>query len=178
MWNKKCLQVRIIYVILDLDKVRSVFMKKYKDMFILGSFLVIILILLVILVYFKRSNILHKEEISLDKIKEQLVNTQEIYICNYSENISTPCHRTDLIRIENDKQVIKDFIDILITLEEFDGPINKMKDNHTLYFVDDNSEVIVSAEFGYHFILKTKNKEYTLDLSFNEKLRELLNFDF
>lgn len=140
--------------------------------------MIIIFVLLVILICLKDLNYFHKEELSLNQIKEQLLNTQKIYICEYSNSISRVCNGKDLIRIENDKEIIKEFIDISITLEEFHGSINKMKDNHTLYFVDDNKEVIAVADFGYNFIIKTYRNEYMLDPSYNEKLRKLLNFDF
>lgn len=139
--------------------------------------LAIIFVLLAILIYLKDINF-HKEELSLDEIKEQLVNTQEIYICNYSSNINTPCSGNDLIRIESDEEIVKEFIDIAITLEIFNGSYNKIKDNHTLYFMNENKKVIAAADFGYNFIIKTYNNEYMLNPSSNEKLRKLLNFDF
>lgn len=147
-------------------------MKKSK------AIILIIFLLLVLLILFKNSNFFHKEELSLNQIKEQLVNTQKIYICDYSESITKPCHGKSLIRIEDDKQIIKEVVEISINLEEFHGSISKMKDNHTLYFVDENNAVIVSADFGYNFIFKTSNKEYLLDPYSNEKLRKLLNFYF
>ena len=140
--------------------------------------LIIIVVLIVILICLKDLNYFHKEELSLNQIKEKLVDTQEIYICNYSENITNPCSGKDLIRIENDKEIINEFIDISITLEEFNGSFNKMKDNHTLYFIDNNKKVIAVADFGYNFIIKTFKNEYMLAPSSNEKLRKLLKFDF
>lgn len=144
-----------------------------KNLFVI----LIITVLLIAFVFIKDVN-LDDSELTLEQIKEQLINTKEIYICNYSEHVVRPCSGNDLIRIESDMKVIKEFIDIAVTLEEFHGNYNKIKDNHTLYFVDENKDVLAVVDFGWHFIIKTHRNQYMLDPTHNEKLRELLDWFF
>lgn len=53
-----------------------------------------------------------------------------------------------------------------------------MKDGYTIYFVDSKNNVIISADFGFHYIIKTKGKNYLMSEKLNPILRGLLRFKF
>lgn len=79
--------------------------------------------------------------------------------------------------MEKNKDIIKEFFDITLTLEIFEGNSDKMRDRYVLYFVDKNKKVIISAEFYYKYIFRLLNRSYDIDPSQNEKLRNLLNIN-
>lgn len=144
------------------------------------SLLIIIIFLLVILIPLKGIdiNIFNKKDLSLHQIKEQLLDTRKIYICKYSNNLTKACSGKDLIRIEKEEEIVRKIVNIIVSLDTSDETMDKMKDNHTLYFMDENNNVIISADFGFKLIIKTKNKEYNMNPVYNEKLRDMLEFEF
>lgn len=144
------------------------------------SLLIIIIFLLVILIPLKGIdiNIFDKKDLSLHQIKEQLLETRKIYICKYSNSLIKACSGKDLIRIEKEEEIVRKIVNIIVSLDTSDETMDKMKDNHTLYFMDENNNVIISADFGFKLIIKTKNKEYNMNPVYNEKLRDMLEFEF
>ncbi len=141
-------------------------------------FIIVVLIFLTIYFAFFTSP---KEEInSLDEVKDILKLTDKIYVCPISQSLNVPCGKGSVVRIIDDKKVIDNFINITSSLDELGKDEYRIgsADENTIYFIDSKGKVIISADFGYNYIIKTKKRNYDLSSPKTEELRALLKFEW
>lgn len=150
--------------------------KKYKVFFII--ILLILLFVLSILVINKFKVIPENQQktLSLNQIKESLYDTKKIYVCKSWYNKSRTCGEKYAEMIVSDESVINKIVDITNSLEEVetDSTLIEKIDLYSIYFLDENEKIIVSADFGIGYRLNTKDKDYSLISPRIEEIRNLL----
>lgn len=146
---------------------------KKSSIFITG----IIVVLLLLLILFKniKLDLSKKDIITLEEIKEELVNTKSIYMCKNYDGLDVKCNGDKLERIIDDENIVREFIETTIAIPEYNGDITTEKIGTTLCFVDEKGNVIATAGFDLNYILRKGDSEYYLAIH-NEAnhLRELL----
>lgn len=146
---------------------------KKSSIFITG----IIVVLLLLLILFKniKLDLSKKDIITLEEIKEELVNTKSIYMCKNYDGLEVKCNGDKLERIIDDEKIVKEFVETTIEIPEYNGDITTEKVGTTLCFVDEKGKVIATAGFALNYILRKGDSEYYLTFQ-NEAnhLRELL----
>lgn len=146
---------------------------KKSSIFITG----IIVVLLLLLILFKniKLDLSKKDIITLEEIKEELVNTKSIYMCKNYDGLDVKCNGDKLERIIDDENIVREFIETTIAIPEYNGDITTEKIGTTLCFVDEKGKVIATAGFALNYILRKEDSEYYLTFQ-NEAnhLRELL----
>lgn len=113
------------------------------------------------------------ENLSLDEIKERIKETKKIYICEYRETLTVACPSDERLKTIDNEEDVKRFVDITLSLEEKDNNVTAAGDGHSIYFMDKDDNVIISAEGFIHYNILTKYKRYKLDVSRIEELREI-----
>ncbi|MCX4364786.1 MAG: hypothetical protein OSJ70_03335 [Bacilli bacterium] len=116
------------------------------------------------------------EDLSLDEIKERIKKTEKIYICTIRESLTVPCTKSERIKTIDEEEDVKKIVDITINDGEKPQVVTLMGNGRTIYFMDKNDNVIISGEGFNTYYLRTKNKEYEMDLSRIEELRELVGY--
>lgn len=143
---------------------------KKKIVFII--LLLAIIISIVGLVYINKDK--KDKKSKLDEIKEEVKATNKIYVCKQSDDPKNVCRDKDLVKIIDDKEKIKEFIDIFETLNVENGPETMIKDSLTLYLLDVDDKIILSVDFPHHFIVKRIDYVRHLSTEYNDKLKSIL----
>lgn len=147
---------------------------KTKKILVLLSILVVFGIVIWFLVYLLDSK---GTSLSLKEIKDRLGDTAEIRVCKLNSTLNKPCGKSTLVRVINDKDTLSQVVNITNSLEEnFTQNTLLIKDGYTIYFIDNKGKVIVSADFGFHYVIKTRDRQYKLSEESNQILCKLLVF--
>lgn len=117
------------------------------------------------------------ENLSLDEIKTKLKDTKKIYICPYKEALTVPCEKSDQLKVIDNEEDVNKFVDITISLDEKkDEPSILPTNGHTIYFMDSDDNVIISASGFVNYIIRTKYNNYELSSSRIDELKELASY--
>lgn len=114
---------------------------------------------------------------SLDEIKENIKKTESIYVCREDAGLTVPCEKDARENIIEDKEKINPIIENIQNINEQKGEVSiAYGDHYTLYFMDKDKKVIVSAEWSGNITFRTWKKEYIMNSSEVDKLnlKELL----
>lgn len=148
------------------------------------SIMVILVILLLVLTKLGIRNFgfIPKKEpkvISLEEIKDRLVNTKKIYVCKDWHSRFRKCGKDELEKIIDDQEVVNKVIDVITSAEELNGDTTLMgnKDIYSIYFLNAKDKVIVYSEMGFGYCIITKNKDYYLDRTVIHELGELMELE-
>lgn len=144
-------------------------------------YIIILLILLFVssILVINKFKVIPKNQqktLSLNQIKESLYDTKEIYVCKSWHNKLRTCEEKNAEMIVSDQTIINEIVDITNSLEEVetDSILYEIIDLYTIYFLDENEEIIASADFGIGYCLNTKDKDYSLISPRIEEIRNLL----
>lgn len=122
------------------------------------------------------TNIPKFEDLSLPEIKERIKETKKIYICWKRDALTVPCPKDERLKTIDNEDEVKKIVDITISLEEKDNNVTAAGDGHSIYFMDKDDNVIISAEGFIHYNILTKYNRYRLDVSRLQELQELVGY--
>lgn len=116
------------------------------------------------------------EDLSLPEIKERIKETKKIYICLKRDALTVPCPKDERIKTIDNEDDVKELVDITLSLEEKDQTVTASGPGYSIYFMDKNDKVIISAEGFNHYNILTKYNRYELDVSRLQEIQELVGY--
>ena len=116
------------------------------------------------------------EDLTLPEIKERIKETKKIYICWKRDALTVPCPKDERLKTIDNEDDVKKFVDITLSLEEKENITTLAGNGNTIYFMDKNDKVIISAEGFNHYNILTKYNKYELDVSRLQEIQELVGY--
>lgn len=116
------------------------------------------------------------EDLTLDEIKERIKETKKIYICVHREALTVACPKDERLKTIDNEDDVKKFVDITLSLEEKGNTVIGAGDGNTIYFMDKDDKVIISAEGFVNYNILTKYNKYELDVSRLQEIQELVGY--
>ncbi len=101
--------------------------------------------------------------LSLEEIKINIKDTEKIYVCGERESRYVPCSKNERINVIEDKEKIRKLVDGIQNIDEIENPIVAGGTYYTLYFVNKDDKVIVSADYAGNIVFRTWKKEYVMN---------------
>ena len=108
--------------------------------------------------------------LTLEEIKTNIKDTEKIYVCGERESRNVPCSKNERINVIKDEEKIRKLVDGMQNIGEIENPIIAGGTYYTLYFVNKDDKVIVSADYAGNIVFKTWKKEYVMNGDEVEKL--------
>lgn len=119
-----------------------------------------------------------KPVVSLEEIKEKIVDTKEIYVCKDWYSKTTICSESKIVKIVDDSELVKRIVDTTVSAEEMEvTSTTGMNDLYSMYFINEKGKVIVSAQIGLGYCITPKKTIYCFNYTLADELGELMEID-
>lgn len=155
-----------------------------KKVLIISTVVILLIILLILTIFdIRHFRIIPKmlpktQIISLESIKEKIVDTKEIYVCKDWHSKTTKCGKRKIVKIVDDSELVKRIVDTTISAEEEEVTATTgMNDLYSMYFINEKGKVIASAQIGLGYCMTPKKTKYCFDYTLANELGKLMGID-